>query len=103
MQKITKLYPEAKKALSDYLQGIITQEELFDKLQSIYETDKDNYIKHLVEMSSKDEEFFNTMRTNYPELFNELANIYGNDVTNWSNLQQSKVNIMEGFLYCYWC
>lgn len=93
MQKITKLYPEAKKALSDYLQGIITQEELFDKLQSIYETDKDNYIKHLVEMSSKDEEFFNTMRTNYPELFNELANIYGNDVTNWSNLQQSKVNI----------
>lgn len=93
MQKITKLYPEAKKALSDYLQGIITQEELFDKLQSIYETDKDNYIKHLVEMSFKDEEFFNTMRTNYPELFNELANIYGNDVTNWSNLQQSKVNI----------
>ena len=93
MQKITKLYPEAKKALSDYLQGIITQEELFDKLQSMYETDKDNYIKHLVEMSSKDEEFFNTMRTNYPELFNELANIYGNDVTNWSNLQQSKVNI----------
>lgn len=93
MQKITKLYPETKKALSDYLQGIITQEELFDKLQSIYETDKDNYIKHLVEMSSKDEEFFNTMRTNYPELFNELANIYGNDVTNWSNLQQSKVNI----------
>lgn len=93
MQKITKLYPEAKKALSDYLQGIITQEELFDKLQSVYETDKDNYIKHLVEMSSKDEEFFNTMRINYPELFNELANIYGNDVTNWSNLQQSKVNI----------
>lgn len=93
MQKIIKLYPETKKALSDYLQGIITQEELFDKLQSIYETDKDNYIKHLVEMSSKDEEFFNTMRTNYPELFNELANIYGNDVTNWSNLQQSKVNI----------
>lgn len=93
MQKITKLYPEAKKALSDYLQGIITQEELFDKLQSIYETDKDNYIKHLVEMSSKDEEFFNTMRINYPELFNELANIYGNDVTNWSNLQQAKVNI----------
>ena len=26
-------------------------------------------------------------------MFNELANIYGNDVTNWSNLQQSKVNI----------
>lgn len=93
MQKITKLYPEAKKALSDYLQGIITQEELFNKLQSIYETDKDNYIKHLVEMSSKDEEFFNTMRINYPELFNELANIYGNDVKNWSNLQQAKVNI----------
>lgn len=93
MQKITKQYPEAKKALSDYLQGIITQEELFNKLQSVYETDKDNYIKHLVEMSSKDEEFFNTMRINYPELFNELANIYGNDVTNWSNLQQSKVNI----------
>lgn len=93
MQKITKLYPEAKKALSDYLQGIITQEELFNKLQSVYETDKDNYIKHLVEMSSKDEEFFNTMRINYPELFNELANIYGNDVTNWTNLQQAKVNI----------
>jgi RNA-binding protein YhbY len=93
MQKITKLYPEAKKALSDYLQGIITQEELFNKLQSVYETDKDNYIKHLVEMSSKDEEFFNTMRINYPELFNELGRTYGTDVDNWTNMEQAKVNI----------
>lgn len=93
MQKITKLYPEANKALSDYLQGIITQEELFNKLQSVYETDKDNYIKHLVEMSSKDEEFFNTMRINYPELFNELCRTYGTDVDNWTNMEQAKVNI----------
>lgn len=93
MQKITKQYPEANKALSDYLQGIITQEELFNKLQSVYETDKDNYIKHLVEMSSKDEEFFNTMRINYPELFNELGRTYGTDVDNWTNMEQAKVNI----------
>jgi len=40
MQKIIKQYPEAKDALGQYMLGIISQEELFDQLQGVYEDDK---------------------------------------------------------------
>ena len=31
--------------------------------------------------------------TNYPELYNELSSLYGNDVDNWSNMEQAKLEI----------
>lgn len=93
MQSIINKYPEAKAALSDYMQGIISEQELFSQLEKIYDNDKNQYIQSVVDRSQADEDFFNTIRVNYPELFNELANIYGNDVSNWTNLQQAKVNI----------
>ncbi len=49
MQKIIKQYPEAKDALGQYMLGIISQEELFDQLQGVYENDKNAYIYSLVE------------------------------------------------------
>ena len=37
MQSIIKQYPEAKDALGKYMQGIISEQELFEELQRIYE------------------------------------------------------------------
>lgn len=93
MQKIIKQYPEAKDALGQYMLGIISQEELFDQLQGVYEDDKDAYIKSVVEKAKTDEDFFNTLKTNYPELINQLGAVYGTDVANWTTMEQAKVNI----------
>lgn len=93
MQSIIKQYPEAKQALSEYLLGIISEEELFAELEGVYEDDKDTYIKSVVEKAKTDEDFFNTLKTNYPELINQLGAVYGTDVANWTTMEQAKVNI----------
>lgn len=93
MQKIIKQYPEAKDALGQYMLGIISQEELFAELEGIYEDDKDVYIKSVIEKAKTDEDFFNTLKTNYPELINQLGAVYGTDVANWTTMEQAKVNI----------
>lgn len=95
MKKITKQYPEANKALSDYMQGIISEQELFSQLETIYENDKNQYIQSVVDKSQTDEEFFNAVMTNYPELYNELSGLYGNDVDNWSNMEKAKTEITK--------
>ena len=93
MKKITKQYTEANKALSDYMQGIISEQELFSQLETIYENDKNQYIQSVVDKSQTDEEFFNAVMTNYPELYNQLSSLYGNDVDNWSNMEKAKTEI----------
>ena len=93
MQSIIKKYPEAKTALSDYMQGIISEQELFSQLETIYENDKNQYIQSVVDKSQTDEEFFNAVMTNYPELYNELQTLYGDDVDNWSNMEKAKLEI----------
>lgn len=95
MQSIIKKYPEAKAALSDYMQGIISEQELFSQLETIYENDKNQYIQSVVDKSQTDEEFFNAVMTNYPELYNQLSSLYGNDVNNWSNMEQAKYEITQ--------
>lgn len=95
MKKITKQYPEANKALSDYMQGIISEQELFSQLETIYENDKNQYIQSVVDKSQTDEEFFNAVMTNYPELYNQLSSLYENDVNNWSNMEQAKYGITQ--------
>lgn len=95
MQSIIKKYPEAKAALSDYMQGIISEQELFSQLETIYENDKNQYIQSVIDKSQTDEEFFNAVMTNYPELYNELSSLYENDVNNWSNMEQAKYEITQ--------
>ena len=93
MQSIIKKYPEAKAALSDYMQGIISEQELFSQLETVYENDKNQYIQSVVDKSQTDEEFFNAVMTNYPELYNELQTLYDDDVDNWSNMEKAKLEI----------
>lgn len=95
MQSIIKKYPEAKAALSDYMQGIISEQELFSQLETIYENDKNQYIQSVVDKSQTDEEFFNAVMTNYPELYNQLSSLYENDVNNWSNMEHAKYGITQ--------
>lgn len=95
MQSIIKQYPEAKDALGKYMQGIISEQELFEELQRLYEDDTDSYIKNVIEKSKNDEAFFNEVKTNYPELMDMLSSLYGDDAASWANLAKAKQDIED--------
>lgn len=93
MQKIIKQYPEAKDALGQYMLGIISQEELFDQLQGVYEDDKNAYIYSLVEKSKYDGTFYSNLVNTNNEFFAGLSEAYGEDFSNYKNLAQAKQKI----------
>lgn len=93
MQKIIKQYPEAKDALGQYMLGIISQEELFDQLQGVYEDDKNAYISSLVEKSKYDGTFYSNLVNTNNEFFAGLSEAYGEDFSNYKNLAQAKQKI----------
>ena len=93
MQKIIKQYPEAKDALGQYMLGIISQEELFDQLQGVYEDDKNAYIYSLVEKSEYDGTFYSNLVNTNNDFFAGLSEAYGEDFSNYKNLAQAKQKI----------
>ena len=93
MQKIIKQYPEAKDALGQYMLGIISQEELFDQLQGVYEDDKNAYIYSLVEKSKYDGTFYSNLVNTNNDFFAGLSEAYGEDFSNYKNLVQAKQKI----------
>ena len=75
MQKIIKQYPEAKEALYDYMTGVKNEEELFNELKSLYDNDKNEYVKNLVEKNQANEDFFTSIKQNYPEVISVMKSL----------------------------
>lgn len=75
MQKIIKQYPEAKEALYDYMTGVKNEAELFADLENIYNDDKSQYINSLVEKNQANEDFFTSIKQNYPEVISVMKSL----------------------------
>lgn len=75
MQKIIKQYPEAKEALYDYMTGVKNEAELFADLENIYNDDKSQYINSLVEKNKANEDFFASIKQNYPEVISVMKSL----------------------------
>lgn len=75
MQKIIKQYPEAKEALYDYMTGVKNEAELFADLENIYNDDKSQYINSLVEENQANEDFFASIKQNYPEVISVMKSL----------------------------
>lgn len=73
--------------------GIISQEELFDQLQGVYENDKNAYIYSLVEKSKYDGTFYSNLVNTNNDFFAGLSEAYGEDFSNYKNLAQAKQKI----------
>lgn len=86
-------YPEMTKSLYEYQLGLISVQDLFAELEVCYETDKNNYIQSLIKKSEADEQYFLLMREKYPEIFEELTEMYGKDVENWKSIAKAKEEI----------
>lgn len=93
MQKIIKQFPEAKQYLADYMSGLITEQELFSKLEDVYAKDTQQYINSLVKKNETDADFFTNVKNNNETLFNTLAENYGFDIKNWNNLAKAKLDV----------
>ena len=93
MQKIIKQYPEAKQYLADYMSGLITEQELFSKLEDVYAEDTQQYINSLVKKNETDVDFFTNVKNNNETLFNGLAENYRFDIKSWNNLAKAKLDV----------
>lgn len=90
LQKIIKEFPEAKEAVSEYMAGLISQEELFQKLENVYNTDAEQYKKSATEKVKVSSEFWNKMIEGNSYLQDALNDFYGDDYKNWTNLETAK-------------
>ena len=90
LQKIIKEFPEAKEAVSEYMAGLISQEELFQKLEDVYNTDAEQYKKSATEKVKASTEFWNKMIEGNSYLQDALNDFYGDDYKNWTNLETAK-------------
>ena len=93
LSQILQQFPEATDAVLKFSQGLMSSEELFNSLADIYAGDSRQYINSVLSKSAADRDFFNSIKTNYPVLFDKLAAVYGNDVLNWKSLEDAKKTI----------
>ncbi len=93
IQSIIEKYPEAKEYLGDYMLGVISEAELFAKLQEVYTQDAQSYKVSLLNKAESDGTFYQTLVANNQELFTELSNVYKQDFSNYKNLAQAKAEL----------
>lgn len=92
MQSIIKQFPEAKEVLSEYMAGIINEQELFAQLENVYNDDKTQYVNAVLEKVQADEEFFSSLKTGYPEVLAEIQNFVNQSNTLMEQAKENYIN-----------
>lgn len=72
LQTLSKQFPEASEALYDYISGVKNGAEFFSELEDKYDEDKNKYVENMVEKNQANEDFFNSLKANYPEVFAQM-------------------------------
>ena len=93
MQSIIKQFPEAKQALSEYMAGLIDEQELFAQLEQVYEDDKNAYADKIYEQMETTTQFLENISQDYPDFFNFLSNLYQDDLGNYTTVAELKKEI----------
>lgn len=92
MQSIIKQFPEAKEVLSEYMAGIINEQELFAQLENVYNDDKTQYVNAVLKKVQADEEFFSSLKTGYPEVLAEIQNFVNQSNTLMEQAKENYIN-----------
>ena len=93
MQSIIKQFPEAKQALSEYMAGLIDEQELFAQLKQVYEDDKNAYADKIYEQMETTTQFLENISQDYPDFFDFLSNLYQDDLGNYTTVAELKKEI----------
>ena len=94
---IVNEFPEMQNAVLEYSQGVIDYDQLQEQLTAAYENDSEIYRINMLFKLENDETFFSTVRDRNQRLFEDLADLYNQDLTNWKTLADAK-NGIGGFL-----
>ncbi|WP_313072967.1 hypothetical protein [Lacrimispora sp.] len=97
LSAIAKQFPELQNAVLEYSQGLIESDELMAQLTAAYDNDTETYRINMLLKLENDETFFSTVRDRNQNLFDDLADLYNQDLTNWKTLADAK-NGIGGFL-----
>lgn len=90
LSAITKQFPELQNAVLEYSQGLIKSDVLMAQLKAAYGNDTETYQMNMLLKLENDETFFSTVRDRNQKLFEDLADLYGQDLTNWKTLAEAK-------------
>ena len=90
LDSICKAYPEMNEAAYSYRNGLITEQELFDKLKECYQKDADSYEEAQKQKVIYSNELWNSVISGNQQLQSVLTSFYGDDWKNWKNLAEAK-------------
>ena len=93
LESITKQYPQLRNAVNEYVNGLISAEDMMAQLQTAYDNDVIAFKTDMLYKLSDNETFFSHLVSNNQAFFNELSNAYGMDIKNWTTLAQAKAGI----------
>ena len=95
LNTISEKYPELSDLVDDYIAGLKTEEDVLKGLESIYDTDVDNWKKAILTKKNADEDFYETAVKTNADMVNEFKDQYGIDLTNFKSLAEAKKAILE--------
>ncbi len=93
LESIVNKYPQLRTAVNEYVNGLISVDDMMGQLQTAYDNDAIAFRSAMVYKLSGNENFFSEIKNNNQTLFNNLAKAYGLDVSNWKTMAQAKAEI----------
>ncbi len=93
LESIVKQYPQLRTAVNEYVNGLISAEDMMAQLQTAYDNDAIAFRSAMAYKLSGNEDFFTTIVNNNQSLFDDLSKAYGLDVENWKTMAQAKAEI----------
>lgn len=96
--EIVSSYPQMQGAISDYLLGVKSAEDIYADLQDLYDNDLDSYRKLMIKKKELDYSFYEQVYDNLPSWVQSYLDAYQKDFGNFKNLAEAKVKLQERFL-----
>ena len=95
LKKLAEKYPELNDDIGEYLFGLISQEELMNRLQGQYNTDYSNYQKTMQSKLETSTEYYNSLLSTNATAINKIGEFYKVDLSNCETVEKAKIKIRE--------
>lgn len=96
--EIISTYPQMQNAISDYLMGVKSAEDVYADLEGLYDNDLDLYYQLILQKKELDYSFYEQVYDNLPPWVQSYLDAYQKDFGNFKNLAEAKIKLQEQFL-----
>lgn len=93
--EIISTYPNLINHVEQYIAGLITEQDLIEKITEQYAFDEEVYYQSIAAKMSYSDTFYNNIISSNVEFVNEFAKNYGVDLKNYKNLADAKLAIEQ--------